>query len=89
MIRFLGWEYPLQEGLTIHSSLLGWRIPGIEEPGGATVHRVAKSWTQLKQPSTHTCILTTLFPSGEEHRVTCREDGRETVSPYLSMNFES
>ena len=24
-----------------------------EEPGWATIHRVAKSWTQLKQLSTH------------------------------------
>ena len=22
-----------------------WRIPWTEEPGGATVHRIAKSWT--------------------------------------------
>ena len=28
-------------------------IPRTEEPGWATVHRVAKSWTQLKQLSLH------------------------------------
>ena len=26
-IQFLGWEDPLEEGLTTHSSILVWRIP--------------------------------------------------------------
>ena len=30
----LGWESPLEEGMTTHSSILALRIPGIEEPGG-------------------------------------------------------
>ena len=30
----LGWEDPLQKGMAIHSSILAWRIPWIEEPGG-------------------------------------------------------
>jgi len=25
---------PLEEGMTTHSSILAWRIPWIEEPGG-------------------------------------------------------
>ena len=29
-----GWEDPLEEGTTIHSSMLAWRIPWMEEPGG-------------------------------------------------------
>ena len=29
----LGSEDPLEEGMTTHSSILTWRIPGIEEPG--------------------------------------------------------
>ena len=37
------------------SSVLAWRIPWTEDPGGATVHRVAKRRTQLKQLSTHAC----------------------------------
>ena len=35
------------------SSILAWRIPRTEEAGGATVHRVAQSWTQMKQLGTH------------------------------------
>ena len=33
------------EGNGNHSSIPAWEIPWIEEPGGATVHGVTKSWT--------------------------------------------
>ena len=33
-IHSLGWEDPLEEGMAIHSSILAWRIPWTEEPGG-------------------------------------------------------
>ena len=29
-----GWEDPLEEGMATHSSVLGWEIPWMEEPGG-------------------------------------------------------
>ena len=38
----------LEEGMATHSSILAWRIPWTEEPGGATVHGVTQSWAQLK-----------------------------------------
>ena len=30
----LGWEDPLEEDMATHSSILAWRIPRTEEPGG-------------------------------------------------------
>ena len=30
----LGWEDPLEEGVATHSSILAWRNPWTEEPGG-------------------------------------------------------
>ena len=30
----LGWEDPLEKGMAAHSSILAWRIPWREEPGG-------------------------------------------------------
>ena len=33
-IRSLGWEDPLEKGTATHSSILAWRIPWTEEPGG-------------------------------------------------------
>ena len=33
-IRSLGQEDPLEKGMATHSSILFWRIPWTEEPGG-------------------------------------------------------
>ena len=33
-IRSLGQEDPLEEGMATQSSILAWRIPWTEEPGG-------------------------------------------------------
>ena len=33
-IQSLGREDPLEEGIATHSSILAWRIPWMEEPGG-------------------------------------------------------
>ena len=33
-VRSLGREDPLEEEMTTHSSILAWRIPWTEEPGG-------------------------------------------------------
>ena len=32
--QFLGREDSLEEGVVTHSSILAWRIPWMEEPGG-------------------------------------------------------
>ena len=44
-VRSLGQEDPLGEEMATHSSVLAREIPWTEEPGGATVHGVAKSRT--------------------------------------------
>ena len=51
-------EDPLKEGLATHSSILAWRIPMDRVAWQATVHGVAKRWTQLKQLSAHTHMHT-------------------------------
>ena len=33
-VRSLGGEEPLEKGMTTHSSVPAWRIPGTEEPDG-------------------------------------------------------
>ena len=43
----LGWEDPLEEGMATHSSILAWRIPWTEEPGGLQSmgsQRVGHNW---------------------------------------------
>ena len=44
-VRSRGLEDPLEKGMATHSSILALEIPRTEEPGWATVHGVAKSWT--------------------------------------------
>ena len=51
----LGPEDPLEEGIATHSIILAWRIPMDTGIWWTVVHRVAKSWTQLKWLSTQTC----------------------------------
>ena len=33
-VRSLGWEDPLEKEIATHSSILVWKIPWMEEPGG-------------------------------------------------------
>ena len=33
-VRALGWEVPLEKEMAIHSSILAWKIPWTQEPGG-------------------------------------------------------
>ena len=49
-VRFLGGEDPLEEGTATHSSILAWRIPWTEEPGGLQTtgsQRVGHNWSDL------------------------------------------
>ena len=34
VVQSLGREYPLEKEMATHSSILAWRIPWTEEPGG-------------------------------------------------------
>jgi len=41
-VQYLGWEDPLEEGMTSHSSILAWRIPMDRGAWQATVHELTK-----------------------------------------------
>ena len=46
-VQSLGWEDPLEKWMAIHSSILAWRSPWTEEPGGLQsmgLHRVGHDW---------------------------------------------
>ena len=46
-VRSLGQEDPLEKGMATHSSILAWRIPQTEEPGGLQSmwsQRVGHDW---------------------------------------------
>ena len=48
----LGWEDPLEEEMATHSSILTWKIPWTEEPGGLQSKELQKGQTRLKRLST-------------------------------------
>ena len=51
-------KIPLEEGMATHSSILAWRIPWTEEPGGLQSiepHRVRHDWSDLA--CTHANVL--------------------------------
>ena len=61
-VRSLGQEDPLEKGMATYSSILAWRVPCTEGPGGDTVHGVTKSWTRLTRLSSSSSRATnTLF----------------------------
>ena len=75
-VRSLGWEDPLEKEMTTLSSILAWRIPWIEEPGGL---QSTKSWTRLrdftftfhfhalkKEMATHPSVLAWRIPGAGE-----------------------
>ena len=45
-VQSLDWEDPLEEGMATFSSILAWRIPWTEEPGGLQ-SKGSQSQTQL------------------------------------------
>ena len=62
-VQSLGWEDPLEKEMAIHSSILAWRIPRTEEPGGLQsvgLQRVAHDWAtplSLFLSSNLACLL--------------------------------
>ena len=46
-VQSQGWQVPLEEGMTTHSSTLAWRIPWIEEPDSPWRHKEADMTERL------------------------------------------
>ena len=47
LVQSLGWEDSLEKEMAAHSSILAWRIPWTEEPGGLQsvgLQRVGHDW---------------------------------------------
>ena len=51
-VQSLGWEDPLEKGMATHASIVAWRTPWTEEPGGLQSMGL-HSWTQLSDSHFH------------------------------------
>ena len=59
LVRSLDWEDPLEKGTVTHSSILAWRVPWTEEPGGLEfmgLQKVADMTAQVKTDQRY-CML--------------------------------
>ena len=51
-VQSLGWGDLLEKEMTTHSSILAWKIPWTEEPGGLQSMESQKSWIRLSDLTT-------------------------------------
>ena len=49
-VQSLGWEDPPEDGMATHLSILAWRIPETEDPGGPWGHKESDT----TEPAEHT-----------------------------------
>ena len=57
-VRSLAWENPLEEEMATHCSILAWRIPQTEKPGGLQsmgLQRVGHDWATFTFPKRCPC----------------------------------
>ena len=78
-VRSLVWEVPLESGMATHPSILAWRIPWTEEPGGLQsmgLQRVRHDWATNNR---HLCLCSVMSDSPTPWSVVCQA--------LLSMEF--
>ena len=59
-VKFLGRKDPLEKEMATHSSILDWRVPWTEEPGGlhSWGHRESDTTEQLIEAQHSLCVYT-------------------------------
>ena len=53
-VQSVGWENPLEKEMVIYPSILAWKIPWTEEPGGlqtVALQKVGHDWANKQQRS--------------------------------------
>ena len=81
----LSQEDALEEGMATHSSILSWRIPWTEEPGGYSPWgRKGSDMTErLTHTHTHTKQWLPRWRSGKESACQCRRCKRRRFNPWV------
>ena len=62
-VQSLGWEDPLEKGMSTHSSVLDWKNPTDRGAWQATGYSGAKSHTQLKRQHARTVRILHFLPT--------------------------
>ena len=61
-VQSLGWEDPLEKGMTTHSNVLAWRIPWTQEPGRLW-SMGSQRVSDMTEATEHACSV---FPAGSQ-----------------------
>ena len=85
-VRSLGQEHLLEKEMAIHSSILAWKIPWMEETGrlqSVGSQRVRHDWATSLFPASWSFLMSQLFPSGGQ------TTGASVSASVLPMNIHS
>ena len=96
-VQYLGWEDPLEQEMSTHSSILAWKIPWTEEAGGL-VHGIATMeqlivtacmlqsvWSNEKREFSHSLVVCVAL----EAELTIGTAGKSDTFCGLLANFYS
>ena len=75
-IQSLGWADPLEKGMATHSSILAWRIPWTEEPGGIK-QRIRHDW--VTNTFTFTYIVVRVQETPKIYKKGCIDKEKKTL----------
>ena len=76
------YSHPTGKKMVTHSSILAWRIPWTEEPGGLLSTGVTESRTRLKRLSMHACIGE---GNGNPLQCSCLENTRDRETWWAAV----
>ena len=70
-VRSLGWKRPLEKKVATHSSILAWKIPWTEEPGGqySSWGRKESDMTERSLSLSHTHTHIYMYSDSSNHNI--------------------
>ena len=83
-VQSLGGEDPLEEGMATHSSILAWRIPWTEEPGGLQSTGMQGAGDDRVSTSQLSLYLVSLLRTSET-----KQDGKAGDRPLVDLMSSS
>ena len=86
LVQPLGWEDPLEKGMATHSSILAWRVPWTEEPGGPHSPRGHKEPNTAEQ-LTFSLLPHELLPSPQQAQPSLTSGSHPTLHSFSHPPF--
>ena len=84
-VQSRGWEDSLEDGMETHSSILAWRVPWTEEPGGLPSmgsHRVGYDWSDLAAAAAAAWYLNNILTNKDNYIYVDEKQGFELIFQF-------